>query len=63
MEIFAIWTTDDEFNGSIKAYCQTRRKAEEELKKYRDWFCDTPPKPDDKHVIPIRVIEDEELKK
>lgn len=58
MVIFGIWTTDDEWHGSIKAYCQTLKKAQEELKKYRDWMCDTPPKPDEKHIIPIYVIED-----
>lgn len=63
MEIFAIWTSDDEFHGSIKAYCKTRSKAEEELKNYTDYFCDTSPKPDDRHIIPIHVIEDEEVEK
>lgn len=54
--IFAIWTTDDERSGSIKAYCASREIAERELMNYRDWFCSEPPEPDKKHIREIEVL-------
>ena len=54
--IFAIWTTDDERTGSIKAYCLTKEIAERELKKYKDWYCFKPPKPDNEHIREISLI-------
>lgn len=59
MKIYAVWTTDDERRGSIKCYCQTRKKAEKELAKYRDWYTSVPPVPNNKHIIEIDVLEED----
>jgi len=53
---YGIWTTDDELHGSIKVYCRTKEIAKRELKNYRDWFCDKPPKPDDRHIKKFEMI-------
>ena len=58
MKVYAIWTTDDEFSGSIKLYCVTRKLAIKHLKDYRDWYCNKSPKPDNKHILEIDIIED-----
>ena len=57
---YGIWTTDDELSGSFKAFCATKRLATKELKKYRDWFSDKPPKPDEKHIRKLEMIISEE---
>ena len=53
---YGIYTTDDERSGSIKAYCRTKKIAIQELKKYRDWWCNKPPKPDDFHIRKLQMI-------
>ena len=53
---YAIWTTDDEMHGSIKAYCRTKRIAKRELKNHYDFFCSKPPKPDDYHIRKLEMI-------
>lgn len=57
---FGVYTTDDERTGSIKAYCATRELAEKELKKYRDFYHTNPPKPDERHIIPLEMIVSDE---
>ena len=41
--------------GQIKEYCLTREIAERELKKYRDFFCSDPPKPDERHIRELEM--------
>ena len=53
--IYAIYTMDDEWHGSIKEYCATRPIAERQLNNYRDWYHDEPPKPDDNHIIELKM--------
>lgn len=53
---YAIWTTDDERSGSFKAFCRTKKIAKRELKKYRDWYCDKPPKPDETHIVKLEMV-------
>ncbi len=57
---YGIWTTDDEVSGSFKAYCATKKIAIRELRKYRDWFCSKPPKPDEWHIRKLEMIISEE---
>ncbi len=52
--IYAIITTDDERNSSIKAYCSTYEIALREAKKYSDWYSSIPA--GEKNIIPIEVI-------
>lgn len=56
---YGVWTTDDEMNGSFKAYAQTRELAEEELKNHHDFYSSTSPIPDEKHIVPMNMIVDE----
>lgn len=53
---YAVFVYDDECGGEIKAYCRTKEIAKRELKNYRDFFQDKPPKPDDKHIIKLEMI-------
>ena len=53
---YAVVVYDDERGGEIKAYCRTKEIAKSELKKYRDFYQTTPPKPDDKHIIKLEMI-------
>lgn len=53
---YVIYTTDDDQSGSIKAYCRTKEIAKRELKNYRDWYCDEPPKPDNYHIRKLVMI-------
>lgn len=53
---YAVFVYDDERGGEIKAYCRTKEIAKRELKKYRDYFQDKPPKPDDRHIIKLEMI-------
>ena len=56
-----VWTTYDEMHGSFKAYAQTRELAEEELKKHQDFYCSKSPEPDERHIIPMQmIVEDDE---
>ena len=54
--IYGIYTIDDELHGSIKAYCSTEDIAKRELNNYCDWFCDKPPKPDDRHIKRFEML-------
>ena len=57
---YGIWTTDDEVSGSFKANSATKKIAIRELRKYRDWFCSKPPKPDEWHIRKLEMIISEE---
>lgn len=53
---YAIVIYDDERGGGeIKEYCQTKKIAERELKKYRDYFQEKPPKPDERHIKKLQM--------
>lgn len=61
---YGVWTTDDEMHGSFKAYAQTRELAEEELKKHQDFYCSKSPEPDERHIVPMQmIVEDDEENK
>lgn len=59
--IYGVYTYDDEFNGSFKAYCATKELASEELKNFADWYNDHP-EPDDRHIVPLKLIVEPETK-
>ena len=55
---YAIVIYDDGYftTGEIKEYCLTKEIAKRELKKYRDFFSSTSPKPDERHIIKLEMI-------
>ena len=62
--IYGIRTTDDEMHASIKAYALTKELAENELKNHTDFWSDNPPISDEKHIIPLQmIVEDDEARK
>ena len=53
---YAIVIYDDERStGEIKEHCRTKEIAKRELKKYRDYFQEKPPRPDDKHIRKLQM--------
>ena len=53
---YAVMVFENEWGGEIKANCETRELAEQELKKYRDFYQSDSPKPDDKHILKLEMI-------
>ena len=53
---YAVFVYDDGYGGEIKSYCRTKEIAKRELKKYRDFYQDKPPKPDERHIIKLEMI-------
>lgn len=52
-EFWAVRTTDNEYNGSIKAYFIHRENAVKWLATHYDWWASVPCEPDDYHLIRI----------
>ena len=57
---YGVWTTDDEMHNSFKAYAQTWELAIEELKKHHDFYCSKSPEPDERHIVPMQMITEED---
>ena len=54
---YAVYVFNDERGGrECVAYCRTKEIAKRELKKYRDFYCSKPPKPDGTHICKCEMI-------